>query len=98
MLDVNIEIQAIVKELIDRVVLSETFNDTFHPDHHPLHKPLGKRSREYEEERSKRQRTDSMDTQYDSDEMTENMLPLHFEDNPDWESQRNDIIGKIFKI
>lgn len=34
-----------------------------------------------------------MDTQYDSDEMTENMIPLHFEDNPDWESQRNDIIG-----
>lgn len=89
----NIEIQSIVNELVDRIVLSETFPYTFHPDHHPLIKPLGKRSREDEEQPNKRQRTDSMDTQYDPDEMTEDMLPLHFEDNPDWESQRNEFLG-----
>lgn len=104
------EINDIVNELVERIVLYENFYDTFHPNAHPLYAPLGymnfkKRSREYDEQPNKKQRTDSMDTQYDSDEMTENMLSLHDENvHPlqeflpnenysNWESKRNEYIG-----
>ena len=104
------EINDIVNELVERIVLYENFYDTFHPNTHPLYAPLGymnfkKRSREYDEQPNKKQRTDSMDTQYDSDEMTENMLSLHDEnvhplqdfitddDYSNWESERNEYAG-----
>lgn len=70
------EITCIVDELIDRVVLAETFIYDFHPDYHPLIKPLGQR-KENNTASNKRKRSESMETQFDPDEMTENMCPLH---------------------
>lgn len=104
------EINDIVNELVERIVLYENFHDTFHPNAHPLYAHLGymnfkKRSREYDEQPNKKQRTDSMHTHYDSDEMTENILSLHDEnvhplqeflpdqDYSDWKSERYSNVG-----
>ena len=70
------EITFIMDELIERVVLAETFIHDFHPDHHPLYKPLGER-KENNKSLNKRKRSESMETQFDEDEILENMNPLH---------------------
>ena len=76
------EVKSIVSELVNRIVLSETFAYDFHPDFEPLTAPLGyqenqrKRVREANEvfNSLKHQRTSSMETLYDMDENEEDML------------------------